>query len=237
MLDRTKRHAKKILRFLALPILATMLACCGSVYLGSEVPTLTPRDLEHVKGESSVNLVVICEEPSAWEPPSPLCDDLKRTTRQALLESGVFTDFSTAENVPRLEIASSIRPLTSLARRLATVSLWLCSVGMLGGTTTTEHVLSATFIPPGGSPVRKEYHQTLSFQIGWLALSGPPPNSENCSVPGAPADVRMKACGDNLLKNLLWNLARDLERDGVVPAASAPKPVVAPKPSAGAEQR
>ena len=117
-----KRNTKKTLGLVSFPVFAATLASCASAYLGAEVPTVAPRNVEQMKGDRSVNLVLLCESP--WDDPT-LCDELNRAAQQGVLESGVFTNLSIAENAPRdsvretcIDIRYDCVPLPSVGYRV-----------------------------------------------------------------------------------------------------------------------
>lgn len=227
MWKRMKRQANRAFGAVSIAVIGATLTSCG-VYVASEVP----RDLERAKGERPVNLVVRCEPE-----PGPFlitCDDLNRAVRSLVLESTTFTDISIAENVSRLEMTVDKQP-TGTFSLLACVTLGGASMGVLGCTIENEYLLKATFTPADGSPVHKEYRQTVFEQFGLLLLNGFPPSSADyyCGIGPHGREI----CDREALRNLLWNLSRDLERDGLLRAGEDAATSMPPNSGASTEEQ
>jgi hypothetical protein len=149
-------HGNWMLEPVSVAIIGATLTSWGEIYVAAE----HPRDLDHAQGERPVNLVVRCEGAEQG------CDYVKSVVRSTVLDSAVFTDISSAENLSRLEVTLDRHETNRVFTALPCLVLSVSTFTALGCTTEFEYLSKMTFKPAGGSPVHKEYRQTIYIHFG-----------------------------------------------------------------------
>ncbi len=197
-------EAKRRLRGLRVAVWAALAVgltgCLGlpRSYVDPGVPPVTYADAAPRAGGRAVHLTV---EFQRFGRPQPRLDGLVlRKTARVLLESGAFTGFTSADDADRLAIVVNNRG--NVGSAVAQGLGMGLTFGLIGADVTDEYVLTATYTPAVGQPVRKEYRHALHTVMGSRKVP-----------PGQPA-LSPDEAFDRVLEQLLLRWLRDLRDAG-----------------------